>query len=146
MDHAQTNDQQQFGMVPNSVDVLTYEQLERSTCPCRDTSATAPRRSAATEYKQLKRETSQMKMMENNIKWSMNRDEQRQAKHKKIADAAEIVNRRQQEAEEMKAQTVERTKVSREKAQVDSKDRQQFEREVKSVVHNEHLRRVKVYR
>ena len=40
MDHAQTNDQQQFGMVPNSVDVLTYEQLERSTCPCRDTSAT----------------------------------------------------------------------------------------------------------
>ena len=101
------------------------------------------RRSAATEYEQLKRETSQMKMMENNIKWSMNRDEQRQVKHEKIADAAEIMNRRQQEAEEMKAQTVERTKVSREKAQVDSKDRQQFKREVKSVVHNEHLRRVK---
>ena len=62
------------------------------------------RRSAATEYEQLKRETSQMKMMENNIKWSMNRDEQRQVKHEKIADAAEIMNRRQQEAEEMKAQ------------------------------------------
>ena len=48
-----------------------------------------------------------MKMMENNIKWSMNRDEQRQVKHEKIADAAEIMNRRQQEAEEMKAQTAE---------------------------------------
>ena len=104
------------------------------------------RRSAATEYEQLKRETSQMKMMENNIKWSMNRDEQRQAKHKKIADAAEIMNRRQQEAEEMKAQTVERTKASREKALVDSKDRQQFKREVKPVAHNEHLRQVKVCR
>ena len=53
----------------------------------------------------------------------------------------EIMNRRQQEAEEMKAQTLGRTKVSREKALVDSKDRQQFEREVKSVAHNEHLRR-----
>ena len=72
-----------------------------------------------------------MKMMENNIKWSMNRDEQRQVKHE-IADAAEIMNRRQQEAEEMKAQTAGRTKVSREKAQVDSKDRQQFKREVEA--------------
>ena len=47
------------------------------------------RRSAATEYEQLK-------MMESSIKWSMNRDEQRQVKHEKIADAAEIMNRRQQ--------------------------------------------------
>ena len=104
------------------------------------------RRSAATEYEQLKRETSQIKMMESSIKWSVNRDEQRQVKHEKIADAAEIMNRRQQEAEEMKARTVERTKVSREKTQVDSKDRQQFKREVKSVAHNEHLRQVKVCR
>ena len=102
------------------------------------------RRSAATEYEQLKRETSQMKMMENNIKWSMNRDEQRQVKHEKIADAAEIMNRRQQEAEE--AQTLERTKAIREKALIDSKDRQQFKREVKPVAHNEHLRQVKVCR
>ena len=48
-----------------------------------------------------------MKMMENNIKWSMNRDEQRKVKHDKIADAAEIMHCWQQEAEEMKAQTVE---------------------------------------
>ena len=72
-----------------------------------------------------------MKMMENNIKWSMNRDEQRQVKHEKRAFIS---------------QTVERTKVSREKAQVDSKDRQQLKREVKSVAHNEHLRQVKVCR
>ena len=104
------------------------------------------RRSAAIEYEQLKRETSQMKMMESSIKWSMNRDEQRQVKHEKIAYAAEIMNRRQQEAKEMKAQTEARTKVSREKAQVDSKDRQQFKREVKLVAHNEHLRQVKVCR
>ena len=81
------------------------------------------RRSAATEYEQLKRETSQMKMMESSIKWSMNRDEQRQVKHEKIADAAEIMNCRQQEAEEMKAQTAARTRASREKALVNSKDR-----------------------
>ena len=65
-----------------------------------------------------------MKMMESSIKWSRNRDEQRQVKHEKIADAAEIMNRRQQEAEEMKAQTAARTRASREKALVDSKDRQ----------------------
>ena len=123
MDHAQTNDQQQFGMVPNSVDVLTYEQLERSTCQRPEFSRSNTRRSAATEYEQLKRETSQMKMMENSIKWSMNRDEQRQVKHEKIADAAEIMNRRQQEAKEMKVQTAARTRASREKALVDSKDR-----------------------
>ena len=87
-----------------------------------------------------------MKMMESSIKWSMNRDEQRQVKHEKIADAAEIMNRRQQEAKEMKAQTAARTRASREKAQVDSKDRQQFKREVKPVAHNVHLRRVKVCR
>ena len=87
-----------------------------------------------------------MKMMESSIKWSVNRDEQRQVKHEKIADAAEIMNRRQQEAEEMKAQTAARTRASREKALVDSKDRQQFKREVKSVAHNEHLRQVKVSR
>ena len=50
-----------------------------------------------------------MKMMESSIKWSMNRNEQRQVKHEKIDDAAEIMNRRQQEAEEMKAQTAGRT-------------------------------------
>ena len=104
------------------------------------------RRSAATEYEQLKRETSQMKMMESSIKWSMNRDELRQVKHEKIADAAEIMNRRQQEAEEMKAQTAARTRASREKALVDSKDRWQFKREMKPVAHNEHLRQVKVCR
>ena len=87
-----------------------------------------------------------MKMMESSIKWSMNRDGQRQVKHEKIADAAEIMNRRQQEAEEMKAQTVERTKAIREKAMIDSKDRQQFKREVKLVAHNKHLRQVKVCR
>ena len=82
-----------------------------------------------------------MKMMESSIKWSMNRDEQRQVKHEKNSRClAEIMNRRQQEAEEMKAQTAARTRASREKALVDSKDRQQFKREVKSVAHNEHLR------
>ena len=72
-----------------------------------------------------------MKMMESSTKWSMNRDEQRQVKHDKRA---------------LISQTLGRTKVSREKALVDSKDRQQFKREVKSVAHNEHLRRVKVCR
>ena len=86
------------------------------------------------------------KTTQSSIKWSMNRDEQRQVKHEKIADAAEIMNRRQQEAKEMKAQTAARTRASRDKAQVDSKDRQQFKREVKSVAHNVHLRRVKVCR
>mmetsp|Transcript_36100 Transcript_36100/g.95888 ORF Transcript_36100/g.95888 Transcript_36100/m.95888 type:complete len:447 (-) Transcript_36100:517-1857(-) len=96
-----------------------------------------------TQLQQLKRETSQMKTMENSIKWSMKRDEQRHVKHEKIADSAEIMNHRRQDAEEMKAQIAAKTKASRDKALFVSRERQHFKREVKAAVHDEFLNEVK---
>merc|ERR1712135_225083 len=83
------------------------------------------------------------KTMENNIKWSMKRDEQRHVKHEKIADSAEIMNHRRQDAEGMKAQIAAKTKASRDKALFASKERQHFKRDLKAVVHDEFLNEVK---
>lgn len=90
---------------------------------------------------QIRRETREMKAMENNLKWNMNREEDKTQKIERKADQKNLMEHRQQESADMKQLQAEISKDRQINDLSEGKHFQEFKRVAKAEDHVEEAQR-----
>jgi len=95
------------------------------------------------KLEQVRREAREIKSLESQLRWDMQREEKRKVKEDKKEAEKEIMEWREDEAVGMKEYVVEKAKEQKVQDLQESKNFQEFKREVKEIKHEEELQRIR---
>jgi len=93
---------------------------------------------------QEKKEVRQIKSLESQIKWGLQREERRQTEEERREEARQIMEWRDREAKEMKDYVEEKNREQRVQELMQSKEYQTFKREWKQAMRKQEIERIKV--
>lgn len=99
--------------------------------------------SMRTKLEQEKKEIKQMRALESQLKWNMDREERRQTAEERQEEARQIMEWREEQAKDMKEYVEEKAREQRIQDLLESKDYQHFKREWKQAVRLEEIEHIK---
>merc|ERR1719446_733861 len=92
---------------------------------------------------QRKKEVQQIRALESQLRWDLQREERRQTKEEKLEEARQIMEWREAQVVGMKEYVEEKTREQRVKDLMESKEFQEFKREWKQATRHDELDRIK---